>query len=161
MAHEFETLDQAARALLIETCGLLDEKRIGYVIAGGWVPVLRGTGPDLVHPGTRDVDVLFIAYGTVARICKSAIALLAEHGVTAGLFRPITLFPYPGEVLAQAAERAKHLLVTELSTGQMIEDARYHLGKHRPVHFYGRVGGMIMAPEELVTKALTLVGRQV
>ncbi len=109
----------------------------------------------------RDVDVLFIAYGTVARICKSAIALLAEHGVTAGLFRPITLFPYPGEVLAQAAERAKHLLVTELSTGQMIEDARYHLGKHRPVHFYGRVGGMIMAPEELVAKALTLVGRQV
>ncbi len=107
----------------------------------------------------REVDVLFIAYGTVARICKSAIEMLAERGVTAGLFRPITLFPYPGEALARAAERAKHLLVSELSTGQMVEDARYHIGKHRAVHFYGRVGGMVMAPEELVSEALKLTGK--
>jgi 2-oxoglutarate/2-oxoacid ferredoxin oxidoreductase subunit alpha len=107
-----------------------------------------------------EVDVLFVAYGTVARICKSAIEMLAERGVTAGLFRPISLYPYPGDALAQAAERAKHVFVSELSMGQMVEDVRYHLGKHRPVHFYGRVGGMVMAPEELVTEALKLTGRQ-
>ena len=107
-----------------------------------------------------EVDVLFVAYGTVARICKSAIEMLADRGITAGLFRPISLFPYPGDALAQAAEKAKHVLVSELSMGQMLEDVRYHLGKHRPVHFYGRVGGMVMAPEELVAETLKLLGRQ-
>ncbi len=106
------------------------------------------------------VDVLFVAYGTVARICKSAIEMLAARGVTAGLFRPISLYPHPGDALAQAADQAKHVFVSELSTGQMVEDVRYHLGKHRPVHFYGRVGGMVMAPEELVAEALKLIGRQ-
>src|SRR5260370_37298377 len=55
VAHEFETLNQAASALLVETCGLLNERRLGYVVAGGWVPVLRCIAPDLHHPGTRDV----------------------------------------------------------------------------------------------------------
>ncbi|HSB80488.1 MAG TPA: 3-methyl-2-oxobutanoate dehydrogenase subunit VorB [Candidatus Methylomirabilis sp.] len=107
-----------------------------------------------------EVDVLFVAYGTVARICKTAIELLKQRGVRGGLFRPITLFPYPGEALAKAAERSRHVLVSELSCGQMVEDARYHVAGRRPVDFYGRVGGMIMAPEELVDKALKLVGKQ-
>jgi len=106
------------------------------------------------------VDVLFVAYGTVARICKTAIEALKERGVKAGLFRPITLFPYPGEALGNAAEKAAHVLVSELSCGQMVEDARYHVAGKRPVAFYGRAGGMIMTPEELVDEALKLVGRQ-
>ena len=81
------------------------------------------------------VDVLFVAYGTVARICKTAIEALKERGVKAGLFRPITLFPYPGEALSQAAEKATHVLVSELSCGQMVEDARYHVAGKRPVAF--------------------------
>lgn len=56
VGHEFETLNQAASALLVETCGLLNEKLIGYVVAGGWVPVLRSSAPDLRHPGTREFD---------------------------------------------------------------------------------------------------------
>ncbi|HWU36917.1 MAG TPA: transketolase C-terminal domain-containing protein, partial [Candidatus Acidoferrum sp.] len=106
-----------------------------------------------------DVDVLFVAYGTVARICKTAIESLKERGVKAGLFRPISLFPYPGEALGKAAERAGHVLVSELSCGQMLEDVRYYVAGKCPVAFYGRVGGMIMAPEELIEKALELVGR--
>jgi 2-oxoglutarate ferredoxin oxidoreductase subunit alpha len=104
-----------------------------------------------------EVDVLFVAYGTVARICKTAIEALREQGVKAGLFRPISLFPYPGEALTKAAERAKHVLVSELSCGQMVEDARYHVADRRRVSFYGRMGGMIMSPEELVNEALRLV----
>jgi 2-oxoglutarate ferredoxin oxidoreductase subunit alpha len=79
--------------------------------------------------------------------------------VKAGLFRPISLFPYPGDALAQAAARAKHVLVSELSCGQMLEDVRYHVVNRQSVAFYGRVGGMIMTPEELVAEALKLVGR--
>ena len=108
----------------------------------------------------REVDVLFVAYGTVARICKTAIDLLEERGVRAGLFRPITLFPYPGTALGKAAEQAKHVLVSELSCGQMVEDARYHIAGRRPVAFYGRVGGMVMSPEELADEALKLMARE-
>jgi 2-oxoglutarate ferredoxin oxidoreductase subunit alpha len=102
------------------------------------------------------VDVLLVAYGTVARICKTAIETLRGSGIRAGLFRPISLFPYPGEALVRAASRAKHVLVSELSTGQMVEDVRYHLGPARPVAFYGRTGGMLVTPEELVDQARTL-----
>jgi 2-oxoglutarate/2-oxoacid ferredoxin oxidoreductase subunit alpha len=105
-----------------------------------------------------DVDVLFVAYGTVARICKTAIDALRALGVKAGLFRPVTLFPYPGKALIQAAENAKHVLVSEMSCGQMVEDVRYHVAGRRPVGFYGRVGGMIMTPEELVGEARKLAG---
>jgi 2-oxoglutarate/2-oxoacid ferredoxin oxidoreductase subunit alpha len=105
-----------------------------------------------------DVDVLFVAYGTVARICKTAIDALRGQGVKAGLFRPVTLFPYPGTALIRAAEKAKHVLVSEMSCGQMVEDVRYHVAGRRPVGFYGRVGGMIMTPEELVNEARKLVG---
>jgi 2-oxoglutarate ferredoxin oxidoreductase subunit alpha len=108
---------------------------------------------------TGDVDVLFVAYGTVARICKTAIDALKEKGVTAGLLRPISLFPYPGEAVAKAAAMAKRVLVSEMSCGQMLEDVRYHVQGKRPVAFYGRVGGVIMTPEELVAEAMRLVGR--
>ena len=105
-----------------------------------------------------DVDVLFVAYGTVARICKTAIDVLRGQGIKAGLFRPISLFPYPGQALLQAAEKARHVLVSEMSCGQMVEDVRYHVAGRRPVAFYGRVGGMIMTPEELVGEARKLAG---
>ena len=104
-----------------------------------------------------EVDVLIVAYGTVARIAKTAIEMLAGSGVKAGLFRPVTLFPYPGAALEAAAGRAKHILVSELCCGQMLEDVRYHVGKNRPVAFFGRTGGVIMTPEELVEQALKLV----
>jgi 2-oxoglutarate ferredoxin oxidoreductase subunit alpha len=105
-------------------------------------------------------DVLFVAYGSVARIAKTAIDLLKEKGVKAGLFRPISLYPYPGDALVEAVGKAKHVLVSELSTGQMLEDVKYHARHLREIHFYGRVGGMIMTPDELVAQALTLVGKQ-
>jgi 2-oxoglutarate ferredoxin oxidoreductase subunit alpha len=106
-----------------------------------------------------ELDVLFVAYGTVARICKTAIEALAGRGVRAGLFRPISLFPYPGLALAAAARRAAHVLVAELSCGQLLEDVRYHVGGASPVSFYGRQGGVVITPEELAETALRLAGR--
>jgi 2-oxoglutarate ferredoxin oxidoreductase subunit alpha len=108
---------------------------------------------ELYGPG-GELDVLFVAYGTVARIVKTAVELLEAKGVRAGLFRPITLFPYPGPALAQAALRAKRVLVSELSCGQMVEDARYAIAGARPVAFYGRTGGVVMSPEELADEAV-------
>ncbi len=95
------------------------------------------------------LDVLIVAYGTVARIARTTIDALTEKGLRVGLFRPITLYPFPGEALLRTAEAARHVLVAELSTGQMVEDVRAAIAGRRPVEFYGRVGGMEMAAEEL------------
>ncbi|HVN77260.1 MAG TPA: 3-methyl-2-oxobutanoate dehydrogenase subunit VorB [Thermoanaerobaculaceae bacterium] len=98
-------------------------------------------------------DVLLAAYGTVARIAKTAIDQAREKGLKIGLFRPITLYPFPAEALAKAAESAKAVLVAELSTGQMVEDVRAAVAGRRPVGFHGRVGGMVMGPDDLVAEA--------
>ena len=95
------------------------------------------------------MDVLIVAYGTVARIARTSIDSLRAKGLKVGLFRPVTLYPYPSEALRQTAERASKVLVTELSTGQMVEDVRAAIAGRRPVEFFGRVGGMIMSAEEL------------
>lgn len=97
----------------------------------------------------EDLDVLIVAYGTVARIARTSIDALREKGLRVGLFRPITLYPYPAEALRKTAERAKRILVAELSTGQMVEDVRAVVAGRRPVEFFGRVGGMVMSAEEL------------
>ncbi|MGE5235885.1 MAG: 3-methyl-2-oxobutanoate dehydrogenase subunit VorB [Acidobacteriota bacterium] len=97
-------------------------------------------------------DVLVVAYGTVARVCSTAIEDLREEGVRAALIRPITLYPFPYAAVRQAAEKARAVLVVELSTGQMIEDVRLALEGRRPIHFYGRQGGMLASPEEVAGK---------
>ena len=95
-------------------------------------------------------DVLIAAYGTVARIAKTALRQLKEKGIKVAIFRPITLYPFPMEALWEAAEKAKAVLVAELSCGQMVEDVRYAVALRRPVAFYGRVGGIVISPEEIV-----------
>jgi len=95
------------------------------------------------------MDVLIVAYGTVARIARTSIDTLRAKGLKVGLFRPVTLYPYPSEALARTAELADKVLVTELSTGQMVDDVRAVVAGRRPVEFFGRVGGMIMSAEEL------------
>ncbi len=98
------------------------------------------------------VDTLLVSYGTMARIAKTAIDQAAdkEGGERLGLFRPISLFPFPEEQLREAASRAKRLLVVELSLGQMLEDVKLAVGRDVPVHFFGRVGGNIPSPEDLL-----------
>jgi 2-oxoglutarate ferredoxin oxidoreductase subunit alpha len=99
-----------------------------------------------------DYDVLIVAYGTVARVCSTAIEELAERGTRAAMVRPISLFPYPYAAVREAAQRAKAVLVVELSSGQMIEDVQLALRGSKPIHFHSRLGGMLVSPEEVVEK---------
>lgn len=101
------------------------------------------------YEADEKLDVLIVAYGTVARIARSSIDALRQKGLKVGLFRPVTLFPYPSEALVETASRAERVLVAELSTGQMVEDVRAAIQGRRPVEFYGRVGGIVMSAEEL------------
>lgn len=92
---------------------------------------------------TEDAEYLLVAYGTSSRICRGAVRELRKQGIKAGLFRPITLWPYPKKELASIAAHAKHILVVEMSMGQMIEDVMLSVNGRVPVDFYGRTAGMI------------------
>ncbi len=106
-----------------------------------------------VEYGTeKEYDVLIVAYGTVARVCSTAMEDLAEEGVRAAMIRPVSLFPFPYEAVRKAAEKANAVLVVELSTGQMVEDVRLALMGAKPIHFHGRMGGMLASPEEVMEK---------
>jgi 2-oxoglutarate ferredoxin oxidoreductase subunit alpha len=99
----------------------------------------------------RPFRVLFVAYGTTARICKTAIQRLEAEGIMAALLRPITLFPFPGARIAELARDTEFTIAVEMSKGQMVEDVRAVLGPAMPVHFFGRTGGNVPSPEEVVT----------
>jgi len=99
-----------------------------------------------------DYDVLIVAYGTVARVCSTAIEELRERGIKVAMVRPVTLFPYPYQAVREAALRASSVLVVELSTGQMIEDVRLALEGARPIHFLSRVGGMLLTPDDVMAR---------
>ena len=104
---------------------------------------------------TEDAELLFVAYGTTARICQSAALKLREEGVKAGVFRPISLWPYPEEALYACANRAgvRAVLCAEMSMGQMIDDVKIALNGSKPVRFFGTGGGIFPSPAELSAAA--------
>lgn len=99
---------------------------------------------------TDDADYLFVAYGTSARICQKALQMARAEGIKAGLLRPITLFPYPKKRLNELADRVKGMLSVEMSAGQMVEDVMLSVNGKTKVGHYGRMGGMIHTPEEVL-----------
>jgi 2-oxoglutarate ferredoxin oxidoreductase subunit alpha len=105
----------------------------------------------------EDYDVLIVASGTVARVCTTAMEDLREEGIRAAMVRPVSLFPYPYAAVRKAAEKAKAVLVVELSTGQMIEDVSLALRGAKPIHFHCRVGGMLVSPEEVIAKVKAIL----
>jgi 2-oxoglutarate ferredoxin oxidoreductase subunit alpha len=113
----------------------------------------------------EDVDIVVVAFGTAARIAKTAIRRARDQGIRAGLFRPITVYPFPYEALAEIAlggpepgghkpscDRGspKKLLVFELNAGQMLEDVRLAVHDSVPITFYGKTGGVVPLPEDLL-----------
>jgi 2-oxoglutarate ferredoxin oxidoreductase subunit alpha len=98
---------------------------------------------------TEDAEVIVVAYGTAARIAESAIEELRADGLAAGLFRPITLWPYPKEALREIARHGRKVAVFELSLGQMVEDVILTVGERAAIHFYGIPGGLIPTPAEI------------
>ncbi len=99
-----------------------------------------------------DADIILVAYGITSRIAQSCVDILRDKGIKAGLFRPITLWPFPNDRLEELRSRAKHFIVFELSNGQMVDDVRLVVKDQVKVDFYGRMGGVIPTPDELVGK---------
>jgi 2-oxoglutarate ferredoxin oxidoreductase subunit alpha len=98
---------------------------------------------------TDDADIVVVAFGIAARVSLSAVQRLRKDGISVGLFRPITLFPFPEKPLYELASRAGKFLVVELNAGQMVEDVRLSVRDRTEVEFYGRTGGGILTPEEV------------
>ena len=98
----------------------------------------------------EDAELLLVAFGTMGRIAQTAVDMAREQGIRAGVFRPISLFPFPEKRLAELADRSKRVLVVEMSAGQMLDDVRLALGRDYPVEFYGRMGGIVPLPDDVL-----------
>lgn len=99
---------------------------------------------------TKDADYLIVAFGSIARICTKAKEMAAEEGIKVGIVRPITLWPFPTKAIEEAAKGKKGILCVELNAGQMIEDVRLAVHDNLPVEHFGRLGGIIPSPDEVL-----------
>ncbi len=107
---------------------------------------------------TDDAEIVLVGYGASARIARSAVDSAREMGIKAGLLRPITLWPFPDKPLKALAEKTKQMLVVEMSMGQMLYDVKAAVEYKIPVHFFGRTGGMVPTPAEVLDQIKTLAG---
>ncbi len=98
---------------------------------------------------TEDAQLVVVAFGTTARVAKSAISQARSRGLKVGLFRPVTLFPFPEKPLGLLSQRVKRFLTLEMNTGQMVEDVKLSVARDADVHFYGHPPGSPPVPEEL------------
>jgi len=109
---------------------------------------------------TDDCDLLVVGYGSAGRIALSAVQAAREKGLRVGLFRPQTLFPFPEVALKQAAAHVRAVLVVEMNAGQMLDDVRLALGGRLPIHFYGRMGGVLPMPDEIEGAIMALFEKE-
>ncbi len=103
-----------------------------------------------------DADIVVIGFGTAGRIALSAVRAARAQGIKVGLFRPVTVSPYPYARVSELAARAHSLLVVEMNGGQMLEDVRLAVNGRTPIEFYGRMGGMVPFPDEILNEILRL-----
>lgn len=97
----------------------------------------------------EDAQVILVAYGLAARVAMGAVSLLRSEGLRVGLFRPITLWPFPEQQLLQLAQQCDAMMVIEMNEGQMVRDVRYSVQGRCPVEFFGHSGGVLTTPEEV------------
>ncbi len=98
----------------------------------------------------EDAEYLLVAFGTVGRICQTVVHQARQRGLKVGLHRPITLWPFPSKRIAELSSKVKGVLVVEMNAGQMVEDVRLAVEGRAPVRFYGRMGGVIPLPEDIM-----------
>jgi len=98
----------------------------------------------------EDADIVIVAYGTAGRIVQTAVKHAREMGIKAGLFRPVTVYPFPYAQLNEVASRAKQVMVVEMSAGQMLEDVRLATRDAKPIRFFGKLGGVVPLPEDVL-----------
>ena len=110
---------------------------------------------------TEGCEVLFAAYGTTSRICRAAMKILADEGIKAGLFRPVTLWPYPYDALKKTASQdsVKCVVDVEMSLGQMLDDVKIALEGAKPISFIGKAGGIVPTPRDVAEAAKKALGR--
>ena len=106
---------------------------------------------------TDDADYLIVAFGSAARIAQKAIEIAREEGIKVGLFRPITLWPFPSKQIADMARTKKGVLVVEINAGQMVQDVRLAINGEEKVEQFGRLGGIVPEPEEIVNALKTKI----
>jgi 2-oxoglutarate ferredoxin oxidoreductase subunit alpha len=100
---------------------------------------------------TKDAEYLLVAYGSSARICQKSVEIARSKGIKLGLLRPITLWPFPTKRIAELANQVKGMLAVEMSAGQMVIDVRLAVNGKIPVEHFGRYGGVVHSPDEVVT----------
>ncbi len=110
---------------------------------------------------TEDADILLVGFGIVSRVLRTAVDQLRAQGMKAGLFRPITLWPFPSRELCETAKNVKQVLAVELSTGMMVEDVKLALNGSVPVEYYGRVGGNVPMAEEITAQVFARMAAHV
>jgi 2-oxoglutarate ferredoxin oxidoreductase subunit alpha len=98
----------------------------------------------------EDAEIVVIGFGTAGRVALSAVRAAREQGIKVGLFRPGSVSPYPYKRVAELAAQAKSLLVVEMNTGQMLDDVRLAVNGRTPIEFYGRLGGVVPFPDEIL-----------
>jgi len=108
---------------------------------------------------TDDAEIVVVAFGIAARVALSAVQQLRREGVSAGLFRPVTLFPFPEKQLAEMANRVEKILVVELNAGQMVEDVKLSVSGKVEVDFYGKTGGGTLTPDEVYEAVMKIHSR--
>ena len=106
---------------------------------------------------TEDAEILLVAYGLSARICQKTIELARAKGIKLGLLRPITLYPFPEEAVTSFASKVDFYLTVEMNAGQMIEDVKLAVNGKKPVFHYGRMGGVISSPEEVLARVEEII----
>ena len=106
----------------------------------------------------EDAEIVLTAYGTTSRIAQTVMNELREQGYKIGLIRPITLYPFPKDIFEQTAKTAKAFLSVEMSMGQMVEDVKLAVNGKADVHFFGRTGGIIPTPNEIINKVKEIAG---
>lgn len=105
-----------------------------------------------------DADVVAVAYGTISRVVRNAIKKCEAEGIKLGLIRPITLWPFPFEAFEEISPNTKAFLSVEMSTGQMVDDVKIAAAGRLPVEFFGRYGGIVPKPDEVVDKVKEILG---
>lgn len=108
---------------------------------------------------TDDADIVLVAYGSTARLAKSAVDMARKEGIKAALIRPLTLWPFPEKQIQEATKNVKNVLVVEMSMGQMVDDVKLAINCSKPVHFFGRTGGIIPKPNEILAKIKEIGGK--
>ena len=102
----------------------------------------------------EDAEIVFVAFGTMSRLCAEAIEILEERGIKAGLIRPISLWPFPEKAFDEIGPKTKVVISTELSMGQMIQDVKAAVSGRFPVRLINRTGGIVPSSLEIADRAI-------